>query len=72
MDDILDFLATHVLDPIYTDAIGQKFNDILLLIATKCFTLDEENLPLSLHQRRCVALSKLIKYSAEVQKLVMK
>lgn len=66
MEEILDFLGTHILDPTYTDEIGARFNDILLLIATKCFPLDVTNV--NLHQQRCIALAKLIKYSTDIQK----
>lgn len=69
MDEILDFLAARITDPLYTDAIGERFSDILLLIVTKCFpfAVDTANL----HQKRCIALAKLIKYSPEVQRYVL-
>lgn len=66
MDQVLDFLGQQVLDPVYTDEIGARFNDILLLVVTKSFTCDVDNA--ILHQKRCIALSKLLKYSPEIHK----
>lgn len=66
MDQILDFLGTQLLLPEFTEEIGARFTDILLLIVNNSFPFDVDNE--LLHQKRCIALSKLVKYSPEIQK----
>lgn len=68
MDEILNFLSDKIIDPNYTEQIGKKFNDILLLIVTKCFKFDADDL--LLHPTKCVALAKLLRFSPDVQRLV--
>lgn len=66
MEEILDFLNEKIIDVEYTEKIGANFNDILLLVVTKSFTFDINDT--TLHQRRCIALSKLLQYSPDIQR----
>lgn len=70
MDQVLDFLGEKILDSEYTLQIGQKFNDILPLIVTKKFTFSGKE-DVSLHQRKCVALAKLLPFSSDIQRYKM-
>lgn len=65
---ILDFLGEKLLEKEFTEEIGKKLFDILPLIVTKKFKSSQcdDNL----HQRICVALAKLIRFSPEMQRLV--
>lgn len=66
MEEILEFLNEKLLDAEYTTKIGANFSDILLLVVTKSFTFDINDV--TLHQRRCIALSKLLQYSPDIQR----
>lgn len=68
MEEILDFLNEKIIDAEYTTKIGANFTDILLLVVTKNFSFDVNDT--NLHQRRCIALSKLLKYSHDIQRYV--
>lgn len=68
MEEILDFLNEKIIDGAYTTEIGANFTDILLLVVTRSFTFDSND-P-NLHQRRCIALSKLLQYSPDIQRYV--
>lgn len=68
MEEILDFLNEKIIDAEYTSKIGAHFSDILLLVVTKSFAFDVNDT--HLHQRRCIALSKLLKYSPDIQRYV--
>lgn len=65
---ILDFLGEKLLEKEFTEEIGRKVFDILPLIVTKKFRSSQFND--NLHQRICVALAKLIRFSPEIQRLV--
>lgn len=68
MEEILDFLNEKIIDDEYTTKIGEHFTDILLVVVTKSFTFHINDT--HLHQQRCVALSKLLKYSPDIQRYV--
>lgn len=66
MEEILDFLSEKLIDPNFTHKIGTNFGDILLLVVTKSFSFDASDT--LLHQKRCIALSKLLKLSPDIQR----
>lgn len=68
MEEALDFLGEKIVDPAYTEKIAPAFHDTLLLIISRSFPFefgDRES-----HQKKCVSLSKLIKYSPEAKRFV--
>lgn len=69
MEEILEFLNEKLIDGEFTTKIGANFSDILLLVVTKSFAFD--NSDANLHQRRCIALSKLLQYSPDIQRYVI-
>lgn len=68
MDEALSFLNGKILDSEYTEEIGSHFRETLLLIISNTF--GTENVDNDLHVKKCIALSKLLKFSPEVQRFV--
>lgn len=68
MEEIFAFLNEKIIDAEYTTKIGANFTEILLLVVTKSFTFDVNDT--NLQQRRCIALSKLLKFSPDIQRYV--
>lgn len=66
MDEALKFLNEKVLNPKFTEKIGSYFSETLLLIISNTFTT--ENNDNELHLQKCIALSKLLKFSSEIQR----
>lgn len=70
MEEIFEFLNEKIIDAEFTTKIGVNFSEILLLVVTKSFTFDASDT--NLQQRRCIALSKLLKYSPDIQRYVFR
>lgn len=51
----------------FTLRIGETFTDILPLIVSKRFAFNSED-EISMHQRNCIVLSKLLPYSCDIQR----
>lgn len=68
MDEALAFLNEKILDPDYTEKIGSQFRDTLLLIISNRH--GRQNKGGDFHLKKCIALSKLLKYSPDVQRFV--
>lgn len=66
MDEVLNYLSEKIVDPKYTEQIGENFNDISFLIVTKCFgfRIDDS----VIHQKKCVALAKLLRFSPDIRR----
>lgn len=66
--NILEFLTKKITDPLFTEEIGKLFPDLLLMIVTD-FLADKNDLNnFDLYRKKCVALSKLVKYNSDVLK----
>lgn len=66
--NILEFLTKKITDPLFTEEIGKLFPDLLLMIVTD-FLADKNDLNnFELYRKKCVALSKLVKYNSDVLK----
>lgn len=72
MDKILLILTKKIIFPRYTEEIGQHFPNLLLLIVTNFLSESGDNKEIpdnaELYQMKCIALSKLVKYSKDVLK----
>lgn len=69
VDKAVDLLSHRLLNAQYTDAIRDKFPDLLILIVTRAFPMPmPAAVPDVNHVAKCVALSKLVAKSQHIRK----
>lgn len=73
MDKILSLLANRIIDPVYTEQIGKRFEDILPLILTKNLDYDvkQDTEFYTRHRRKAIALAKLVEFSPHAQRFAL-
>ncbi|XP_055839231.1 midasin [Episyrphus balteatus] len=70
---VLTYLGSKLLDPQYTENIGIAFQDCLLLIVTERINNDDDaSKNFEEYQKKCIALSKLMKVSKDVLRYATK
>lgn len=67
LDKIIDLLCKCLEDGVHVEEIGKHFSHILLLIVTK-FLENSTNERFEIYQKKCVSLSKIVKFNDQVLK----
>lgn len=63
MNRIFDFLVRNVLNLKYTEYINHLFSDLMPLILTKAFSLQEKFDKFDIYQHKCIVLATLSRSS---------
>lgn len=73
MDRIVSYLGERITEPLYTEQIGRRFEDILPLVLMQNVNYEAKHDAdfLIQHRRKCIALAKLVAFSPHARRFAL-